>query len=331
MPCASTGISLLVLGARACSWLPSKRRLRRAVDVGVDQPDLLAHPRQRDGEVGGDGRLADPALAAADGDQGARGLRGGHRDPRFADAGNRQRRVAQLALERLALLLRQAGRVGDDRRDAARQLARADPLVVRQVGQRIHRDGPWPAHRKRAGACHCFSCGALPILGRDEHFSGVGRAAPAACSPTPRDRGARASPATTRRRTTARAPGRGASRRAGSGGRRSARARNVSSLDELFRRSRARFGGGGGGFPGRPDRSLIVWAVLGFILVWLVFTSFHSISPGQRGVVTRFGRYSCDARPGRQLDLALADRPGEEDRRREYPHASTSAPTTPTI
>ena len=29
-------------------------RLRRAVDVGVDQPDLLARSRQRDGEVGGD-------------------------------------------------------------------------------------------------------------------------------------------------------------------------------------------------------------------------------------------------------------------------------------
>jgi membrane protease subunit HflK len=77
----------------------------------------------------------------------------------------------------------------------------------------------------------------------------------------------------------------------------------VSSLDELFRRGRARFGGGGGGFPGRPDRSLIAWAILGFILVWLVFTSFHSISPGQRGVVTRFGRYSSTLGPGVTLTL----------------------------
>lgn len=73
---------------------------------------------------------------------------------------------------------------------------------------------------------------------------------------------------------------------------------NVSALDELLRRSRARFGGGGGGLPRRPDRSLILWAVLGLVLVWLVFTTTHSISPGQRGVVTRFGRYSYTLGPG---------------------------------
>jgi membrane protease subunit HflK len=72
---------------------------------------------------------------------------------------------------------------------------------------------------------------------------------------------------------------------------------NVSSLDEWLRRGRARFGGGGG-LPGRPDRSLITWAIIGFIAVWLVFTSVHSISPGQRGVVTRFGRYSYTLGPG---------------------------------
>jgi membrane protease subunit HflK len=73
---------------------------------------------------------------------------------------------------------------------------------------------------------------------------------------------------------------------------------NVTSLDELLRRGRARFGGGGGGLPGRPDRSLIMWAVVGFILVWLLFTSIHSIDPGERGVVTRFGRYSYTLGPG---------------------------------
>src|SRR5882757_669149 len=45
----------------------------------------------------------------------------------------------------------------------------------------------------------------------------------------------------------------------------------VPSLEELLRRGRARFGGDGGGLPGRPDRSLILWAVLAFICVWLVF------------------------------------------------------------
>jgi membrane protease subunit HflK len=77
---------------------------------------------------------------------------------------------------------------------------------------------------------------------------------------------------------------------------------NVSSLDELFRRGRARFGGGGD-FPGRPDRSLIGWAILALILVWLVFTSVHSISPGQRGVVSRFGRYSSTLGPGVSFTL----------------------------
>jgi membrane protease subunit HflK len=85
-------------------------------------------------------------------------------------------------------------------------------------------------------------------------------------------------------------------------GRRSGIGSNVTALDDLLRRSRARFGGGGG-LPGRPDRSLILWAVLAFVLIWLVFTSFHSISPGQRGVVTRFGRYNATLGPGVSLTL----------------------------
>ena len=81
---------------------------------------------------------------------------------------------------------------------------------------------------------------------------------------------------------------------------------NVSALDELVRRSRERFGGGGGGgggFPGRPDRSLIIWAILGFVLIWLVFTSTHSIAPAERGVVTQFGRYSRTLGPGVSFTL----------------------------
>jgi membrane protease subunit HflK len=77
---------------------------------------------------------------------------------------------------------------------------------------------------------------------------------------------------------------------------------NVSALDELVRRSRERFGGGGG-LPGRPDRSLIMWVVIGFVLIWLVVTSTHSISPGQSGVVTTFGRYSRTLSPGVSFTL----------------------------
>lgn len=78
---------------------------------------------------------------------------------------------------------------------------------------------------------------------------------------------------------------------------------NVSSLDDFLRRSRARFSGGGGGLPGRPSKSMLVWAAIGIAVLWLVFTSFHSIEPAQRGVVTRFGRYSYTLGPGVGLTL----------------------------
>ena len=78
--------------------------------------------------------------------------------------------------------------------------------------------------------------------------------------------------------------------------------RSMPPFDELLRRGRMRFGGGGG-LPGRPDRSLILWAIVGFVVIWLVFTSVHSIDPGERGVVTRFGRYSYTLGPGVGLTL----------------------------
>ena len=59
-----------------------------------------------------------------------------------------------------------------------------------------------------------------------------------------------------------------------------------------------RFGGGGARLPRGPDRSLILWAVVAVVCIFLVFTSFHVISPGERGVVTRFGRYSSTLGPG---------------------------------
>jgi membrane protease subunit HflK len=39
------------------------------------------------------------------------------------------------------------------------------------------------------------------------------------------------------------------------------------------------------------------------VLLWLVFTSVHSIAPEERGVVTRFGRYSYTLSPGVGLTL----------------------------
>ncbi len=155
----------LVIVRRRLLRAAEQCRLRRAIDVGVDQPDLLPAFRQCDGEVGGNGRLSDTALAAADRDQGPRDLRRGDRDARLGHPGNGERGLAQLALERFALLGREPGRVGNHRRDTAGQLARADAFVVRQVGQRVYGMGHGWSHKKRAAACHCFSCRALPIHG----------------------------------------------------------------------------------------------------------------------------------------------------------------------
>ncbi|WP_308514558.1 FtsH protease activity modulator HflK [Sphingomonas flavescens] len=89
-----------------------------------------------------------------------------------------------------------------------------------------------------------------------------------------------------------------------SGRRAGIRSANVTSLDELLRRGRARLGGDGGGhIPGRPPGTLIVWGVIALVLLWLLFTSFHAISPGQRGVVTQFGRYSRTLGPGVSFTL----------------------------
>jgi membrane protease subunit HflK len=48
---------------------------------------------------------------------------------------------------------------------------------------------------------------------------------------------------------------------------------------------------------------LVLWAALAVLLLWLIFTSVHSISPGQRGVVTQFGRYSRTLGPGVSITL----------------------------
>ncbi len=89
-------------------------------------------------------------------------------------------------------------------------------------------------------------------------------------------------------------------------GRRIGGGANISALDELVRRSRARFsggGGGGGGLPARADGSLVLWAIIALVLIWLVVTSTHSIAPGQSGVVTTFGRYSRTLGPGVSFTL----------------------------
>jgi membrane protease subunit HflK len=80
----------------------------------------------------------------------------------------------------------------------------------------------------------------------------------------------------------------------------------VTSLDEFLQRGRTKFGGGPGGgfsFGGRPSGSLLTWALIGILALWLLFTSMHRIAAEERGVVTRFGRYSYTLSPGFGLTL----------------------------
>jgi len=89
--------------------------------------------------------------------------------------------------------------------------------------------------------------------------------------------------------------------------RRGGRSAPVTSLDDFLKRSKGRFGGGGSGgglgFGGRPNGSLYLWAAIAVAALWLLLTTMHRIAPEERGVVTRFGRYSHTLSPGIGLTL----------------------------
>jgi membrane protease subunit HflK len=70
---------------------------------------------------------------------------------------------------------------------------------------------------------------------------------------------------------------------------------NVTSLDDFLKKSKERFGGG---FPGQDGRPYWLYGLGIFLILWLVFTSFHRIGPQERGVVTRLGSYSATLEPG---------------------------------
>ncbi|MCJ7421581.1 FtsH protease activity modulator HflK [Sphingomicrobium astaxanthinifaciens] len=104
------------------------------------------------------------------------------------------------------------------------------------------------------------------------------------------------------------------------GGGRPRRPGNITSLDEWLKGNRARFGGGGPGgrggpsFPGMPKGSVIVWAIVGLVLLLLLFSTVHRVAPEERGVVTRFGRYVETLSPGIGLTLpAPIDRVSKVD------------------
>lgn len=106
---------------------------------------------------------------------------------------------------------------------------------------------------------------------------------------------------------------------------------NATSLDEFLKRAR---GGGGGGFPGggnfRIPGGQNVWliAVGLLVLIWILFTSFHSIAPQEKGVVSLFGRYSTTLNPGIQFTLpapiaTVQKVDVQENRVEDFPQAAT--------
>ena len=75
-------------------------------------------------------------------------------------------------------------------------------------------------------------------------------------------------------------------------------------LDELLRRSRERLGtGGGSGLPDFGGRPIWLYALAALAILWVLFTSFHSIGAKERGVILRLGRYSGTMDPGINFSL----------------------------
>ncbi|MDT9599072.1 FtsH protease activity modulator HflK [Sphingosinicella sp. GR2756] len=70
---------------------------------------------------------------------------------------------------------------------------------------------------------------------------------------------------------------------------------NVTSLDDFLKKSRDRFGGS---FPTGNGRPYWLYGLGIFLLLWLIFTSFHRIGPQQAGVITRLGSFSGTLGPG---------------------------------
>jgi membrane protease subunit HflK len=68
--------------------------------------------------------------------------------------------------------------------------------------------------------------------------------------------------------------------------------------------SKARRGGGGGNFLGDGDaKRWWLLAAAALVVLWLAFTSFHSIAAKERGVVTVLGSYSGRLEPGLRMTL----------------------------
>ena len=94
-------------------------------------------------------------------------------------------------------------------------------------------------------------------------------------------------------------------------------------IAELLKKLKETFGGGGRtptgdegetGPPGEPPSGLfggigkLFIIILIVILVQVVYSSFYTIKPGERGVVLRFGKYSRTAPPGLNFKIPMVDK-----------------------
>jgi len=94
-------------------------------------------------------------------------------------------------------------------------------------------------------------------------------------------------------------------------------------IADLLKKLKQTFGGGSSGSPpgeegekppsGGPPPGLfsgigkLLIIILVVILVQVIYSSFYTIKPGERGVVLRFGKYSKTAPPGLNFKIPLVD------------------------
>jgi membrane protease subunit HflK len=93
-------------------------------------------------------------------------------------------------------------------------------------------------------------------------------------------------------------------------------------IADLLKKLKDAFGGGGRGAPpgedgeiptGGPPSGLLggigklLIVVLIIIVIQVVYSSFYTIKPGERGVILRFGEYSRTASPGLNFKIPLVD------------------------
>ena len=300
-----------------------QRRLRRAVDVGVDQPDLLAQrgPARRRGWRPGSTCRRRPCRCRWR--SAVRpGLDGGERDAALP----RRRAAPSAAARRSRSSARgsvvEPGRVGDQRGDRRRPACAngfGRRRAARRGGSAGRRVGHGRRHRNSFDACHCFSAETLPIMGAMSIFIGAGRAGRGLFSDTKGPWGPTgAAAATNRRRTTAASGPWGEPPKRGRGERR--RSGNVTSLDDflraqpgpLRRRRRRRVPG-----PARP-----VARPVGAARLRRAVAAVHDHSQDRAGAARRrhpLRPLQPHAGPGVSLTLPSPIDRVREDRRREYP------------